>query len=66
MSIDTDNKRNKWVARKIVVTLTDKQNEQLEKLLADRRQSNPRESIVSIMQEAFTNLYRMQYDGDNS
>jgi len=66
MSIETDNKRNKWVARKIVVTLTDKQNEQLEKLLADRRQSNPRESIVSIMQEAFTNLYRMQYDGDNS
>lgn len=62
MTTKTDtNNRNKWVARKIVVTLTDKQNEMLEKLLADRRQVNPRESIVSIMQEAFTSLYRMSY-----
>ena len=64
MSVKIETPRNKWVARKIVVTLTEEQNTKLERLLDDRRKSNPREGIASLMQEALNNLYNIAYDSE--
>lgn len=58
------NRRNKWVARKVLTGLSEKQYGQLSRLVSDRQEKNPRETASSVIQEAITNLYNQTYGFD--